>query len=150
MLVSLRDRSLPINARRGAATLDLALQYSDFMEALNQQTLRVRGLEAAKYTLKIDGSEVGSFLREQLSAGVNLAVLATPMAKQALGVHILTLKRGDVHEMRWKQLQVAFEDDNLTRLPAVLEGLDAMEEELAVRQRAAAQPVSHAYELIPE
>jgi hypothetical protein len=72
------------------------------------------------------------------------------MAKQALGVHLLTLKRGDVHEMRWKQLQVALQNDNLARLPAVLEGLDAMDEELAVRQRAAAQPIACSYELIPE
>jgi hypothetical protein len=38
----------------------------------------------------------------------------------------------------------------LTGLPAVLAGLDAIEEELAVRQRAAAQPVACAYELTPE
>ena len=150
MLVSLRDRSLPTNTRRGAATLDLALDCSDFMDALNRETLRVRGLEAAKYALKIDGSQVGSFTREQLSEGVNLAALATPMSRQALAVHVLTLKRGEVHEMRWKQLQVALEHDNLARLPAVLEGLDAVEEELAVKQRAAAQPAAHAYELIPE
>jgi hypothetical protein len=150
MLVSLHDRSLPINARRPAATVDLALSSSDFMEALNQQMLLVRGLDAARYTLKIDGSEVGSFSREQLSKGINLAAMPTPMAKQALGVHLLTLKRGDIHEMRWKQLQVALQDDNLTGLPAVLQGLDAVEEELAVRQRAAAQPVACAYELIPE
>jgi hypothetical protein len=141
---------LPINARRPAATVDLALSSSDFMEALNQQMLLVRGLDAARYTLKIDGSEVGSFSREQLSKGINLAAMPTPMAKQALGVHLLTLKRGDIHEMRWKQLQVALQDDNLTGLPAVLQGLDAVEEELAVRQRAAAQPVACAYELIPE
>ena len=48
MLVSLRDRSLPIGPRRGAATMDLALKSSDFMEALNQETLRVRGLEGAE------------------------------------------------------------------------------------------------------
>jgi len=150
MPVSLRDRSVPIAVRRGAATMDLALSSSDFTEALNRQTLRVRGLEAARYTLKINGSETGSFSREQLAAGLNLAGLATPMAKQSFGVHLLTLKRGEVHELRWKQLQVPFESDNLARLPAVLEGLDAMEEELAARQRAAAQPVVCLYELIPE
>jgi len=150
MLVSLHDRSLPINARRPAATVDLALSSSDFMEALNQQTLRIRGLGAAKYTLRINGSEVGSFSREQLARGINLAALPTPMAKQALAVHLLTLKRSDIHEMRWKQLQVGLESDNLTTLPAVLEGLDAIEAEFAARQWAAAQPVACAYELVPE
>jgi lysophospholipase L1-like esterase len=150
MLVSLRDRSLPIGSRRGAATMDLALKSSDFMEALNQETLCIRGLAGARYTLKINGSVAGSFSREQLEQGLNLAGLPTPMMRQSLGVHLLTLKRGDVHEMRWKQLQVALHDDNLSRLPAVLEGLDAMDEELAARQRAAAQPVPCSYELIPE
>jgi hypothetical protein len=120
------------------------------MEALNQQTLRIRGLEGARYTLKINAGVVGSFSREQLEEGLNLAGLPTPMAKQSVGVHQLTLKRGEVHEMRWKQLQVALHDDNPSRLPAVLEGLDAVEEELTVRQRAAAQPVPCSYELIPE
>ena len=150
MLVSLRDRAMPTAARRGAATMELALKSCDFMEALNQETLRVRGLEGARYTLKIDGSAAGSFSREQLEQGLNLAGLPTPMARQSIGVHLLTLKRGEVHEMRWKQLQVALHDDNLTRLPAVLEGLDAMDEELAARQREAAQPVTRSYELIPE
>jgi len=150
MLVSLRDRSLPVGLRRGAATMDLALKSSDFMEALNRQTLRVRGLDGAKYTLKINGSVVGSFTRDQLAEGLNLAGLPTPMAKQSLAVHLLTVKRNDVHEMRWKQLQVALHDDNLTRLTAVLEGMDAMDEELAVRQKAAAEPVACSYELIPE
>ena len=130
--------------------MDLALKSSHFTEALNQETLCVRGLEGARYTLKINGSVVGSFSREQLAQGINLAGLPTPMARQSLGVHLLTLKRGDVHEMRWKQLQVALHDDNLTRLASVLDGLDAMDEELAVRQRAAAQPVACSYELIPE
>jgi hypothetical protein len=100
--------------------------------------------------LKIDGSAVGSFSREQLEQGVNLAGLPTPMAKQSLRVHLLTMQRGDVHETRWKQLQVGLHDNNLSRLSAALEALDAVEEELAARQRAAAQPVACSYELIPE
>jgi len=150
MIVSLRDRSLPINARRPAATMDLALKASDFMEALDQETLRVTSLPAAKYVLKINGDTVGSFTREQLAEGVNLAALQTPMSKQTLRVHILTLKRGDIHEFRWKQMQVPLMEDNLTRLPGALDTLDSLENEIAARQRAAAQPVPCAYELIPE
>ncbi len=150
MLVSLHDPALPYGARHAAATVDLALECSDFLEALNRQTLRVRGLEAARYTLKIDGDEVGSFPREQLAKGINLAALATPMAKQAAAVHALTLKRGDLHETRWKQLQVGLESDGLAALPATLAGLDAIDEELVARQRAASQPVARFYELSPE
>jgi hypothetical protein len=149
MIVSLRDRSLPINARRPAATMDLALKASDFMDALNQETLRVTGLQAANYSLKINGSAVGSFTREQLAEGINLAALPTPMAKQTLKVHILTLKRGEIHEFRWKQMQVPLQEDDLKRLPAALESLDALEDEISARQKAAAQPVLCTYELIP-
>lgn len=96
MPVSLRDRSLPINQRRGAATMELALQASDFMQVPNRQTLRVSGLESARYTLKINSSPVGSFSREQLAEGGNLAELPTPMARQALRVYLLNYHRGEV------------------------------------------------------
>jgi lysophospholipase L1-like esterase len=150
MLVSLRDRSLPINARRPAATMDLALKASDFMDALNRETLRVTGLSAASYVLKIDGSSVGTFKRDQLAQGINLAALPTPMAKQAVKVHILTLKRGEVHEFRWKQLQVPLQEDGLGMLPGALASLDTLEEEIGARRKEAAQPLLRAYELIPE
>jgi len=150
LALNLRDLAVPIAARRGAATLDLALRSSDFTQALNRQMLRVRGLAGASYALKINGSAVGSFSREQLEKGLNLATLATPMARQAQTVFLLTVKRGDVREKRWKEIQVPYGEDNLNGLPAALEGLDAMEAELAQRQRAAAQPAACFYELIPE
>jgi hypothetical protein len=45
---------------------------------------------------------------------------------------------------------VGLRDNNLTRLAPALEGLDAVEEELAAQQRAAARPAACSYELIPE
>jgi hypothetical protein len=52
--------------------------------------------------------------------------------------------------LRWRQLQMAFRNDNLPRVPTIIENLDALDEDLAVRQRAAAQPAACYYELIPE
>lgn len=133
-----------------AATVNLALESSDFMETLNQQTLQVHGLQAPKYTLKINGAVVGSYGREEFDKGLNLAVLPTPMARQAASVHQLTLRRTSLHELRWRQFQMAFRNDNLPRVSTIIENLDALDEELAVRQRAAAQPAACYYELIPE
>ncbi len=150
MIVSLRDRSLPTAVRRAAPTMELALKSSDFMQAMNREMLRVTGLPVARYTLTISGTPTGSFSREQLAQGINLAELATPMMKQAIAVHVLTLKRNEIHEFRWKQLQVALEADHLTRLPATIDDLDKLEEELIARRKAAAQTLSFSYQLTPE
>ncbi len=152
---------MPVNARAmmlsqaprlnaAAATVKLALESSDFMETLNQQTLRVHGLPAPKYTLKINGAVVGSYGREEFDKGLNLAGLPTPMADQAASVHQLTLRRTSLHELRWRQFQMAFRNDNLPRVPTIIENLAALDEDLAVRQRAAAQPAACYYELVPE
>jgi hypothetical protein len=150
MPVNMRAAGLPQALRRAADTVDLALKSSDFMEALNQQTLVVHGLTGAKYTLKISGASAGSFSREEMEKGVNLAALPTPMAAQAAAVHQLTMRRSDLHELRWRQVQMQFKDDNIARLPAALDNLDAIDAELAARQRAAAQPAACFYELTPE
>lgn len=150
MPVNMRASVLPQALRAAADTVDLALKSSDFMEALNQQTLLIRGLQGAKYTLKINGATAGSFSREELGKGINLAALPTPMAAQAAAVHQLTMRRSDLHQLRWRQVQMQYKDDNILRLPTVLDNLDAIDAELAARQRAAAQPAACFYELIPE
>ena len=44
----------------------LAVHSSDFVEALDQEPLKVTGLTSAHYELKIDGDKVGDFTKEQL------------------------------------------------------------------------------------
>jgi lysophospholipase L1-like esterase len=142
------DAALPMPVSMNDPVMAL-VKSSDFVAALNQQTLRVAGLTGASYTLKINGAVVGTFSGAQLAEGINLAELPTPMTKQAAGVHALTLKRADVHNARWRQFQVPFQNETLPRMQSILSNLDALDEELAVRQRAAAQPASCFYELIP-
>ncbi|MCX6632246.1 MAG: SGNH/GDSL hydrolase family protein [Candidatus Solibacter sp.] len=86
------DEALPMPLDRRDPLVALVLRSSDFMEALNQQPLSVRGLAAGRYTLKIDGDPTGTFTAEQLAQGINLAELPTPMARQAAEVHALTLR----------------------------------------------------------
>jgi lysophospholipase L1-like esterase len=143
------DTALPMPVNMNDPVIALAVKSSDLVETLNQQTLRVTGLTGTSYTLKINGAAVGTFTGAQLASGINLAELPTPMAKQAAGVHALTLKRADVHNTRWRQLQVPFQNETLPRMQSIISNLDALDEELAVRQRAAAQPSSCFYELIP-
>jgi lysophospholipase L1-like esterase len=147
------DEALPLPiaawlARDGDHTIALALQSSDFIQALNQQRLRVTGLATGRYQLSIDGAAVGTWTGQELAEGLNLAVLDTPMARQAAEVRDLTIRRIDVHQQRWRALQVPLEKFSLENLDRSLKDLDALDAELAVHEHAAAQPRPHSYKLV--
>ncbi len=144
------DEALPMPVDMKDANVALAVRSSDFAEALNQQPLKVRGLAAGRYTVKIDGEAAGTFTAEQLATGINLATLPTPMARQAAEVHALTLRHNNLHFTRWRQVQVPMEKDNTPHLLRSLEALDELEADLLKEQRAAAQPRPRHYEVIPE
>jgi len=145
-----KDKSLPMPVNMKDPVTAFAVRLSNFTDALNQQTLKVTGLSAKLYTLKINGTQVGSFTSEQFQNGLNLAEIETPMAKQAAEVHNLTMKRTAVHQMRWREVQMAFRNDNLLRVPSILDNLDALDADIGARQKAAAQPAATFYELIAQ
>ena len=144
------DKALPLPIDWKNKTLALAVQCSDVVQALDQQPLKVTGLAADRYALKIDGEGVGVFTRQQLEEGLNLAVLPTPMAKQALSVHELTLRHNQVHFARWREVQVPLENQQFPHLQPALDTLDKLEAEIIAKQRATAQPKPRNYELIPQ
>jgi hypothetical protein len=129
--------------------LALAMRSSDFMESLNRQTLRVTGLPAGKHTLLVDGDEIGSWSNTELAEGVNLALYKTPMWAQAWRVHDLTVKHANVHQTRWRNLQVPLETEQVAALKTAMDALDTVEADLVRQQRAAAKPVAHRFELAP-
>lgn len=135
-----------------AAPYNLAVASSDFVQALDQETLTVTNLAAPRYTLKIDGKQVGEFTKEQLAAGVNLATLNTPMLQQALLVGRLTQLRSNVHNSRWREYQVPQASDPQAAqfLPTLLKNLDAADEPLTKAQRDAAKPRAHQFVLEPK
>src|SRR2546426_9325603 len=104
------DEALPMPVDLNDPVVALAVKSSDFLQALNQQTLKVTGLSAANVDLKIDGDDMGSFTREQLAEGINLATLLTPMAKQAAEVHKITLQHNNIHFQRWRRIQAPLAD----------------------------------------
>jgi hypothetical protein len=144
------DAALPMPLDTKDPLIALALRSSDFVDALDRQPLRITGLSRARYVLRIDGEIVGSFSRQDLAGGVNLALLSSPMAKQALDVHALTIRHNQIHYERWRHLQVPLQEQKLERLQPVLDSLDALEAELIDQQRATAQPKPRHYELSPE
>jgi lysophospholipase L1-like esterase len=147
------DDALPMYLGPTPGTRDpvfaLALESSDVVEALNRQPLKVTGLGSGSYTLKIDGEAVGTFTSEQLQAGVNLSAQPTPMMRQAEAVWALTIKHDNMHSTRWRQVQVAMENDASVYTLRALEALDELEAELVRQQRAMAQPLTRRYEVVP-
>ena len=130
-------------------TIALAISTSDITEALNQEPLRVTGLKPGKYKLTIDGETAGTWADTEMAKGINLATLDTPMSKQAMDVRDLTVRHIDIHQFRWRTLQVPLQDASLDHLDESIKSLDAVEAEVVQRQRAAAQPRPHVFQLTP-
>jgi lysophospholipase L1-like esterase len=133
------------------APYNLAVASSDFVEALDQEMLKVTNLTSGRYRLTIDGKTAGEFSSAQLAQGINLAVLPTPMLEQARLVGRLTQIRGEVHNSRWREFQVPLAGDPQAGqfIPALIKNLDAADGPLTKAQRDAAKPRAHAFELKP-
>jgi len=148
------DEALPMPVDLNDPVVALAVKSSDFLQALNQQTLKVTGLGAANFELKIDGEALGSFTKEELAEGINLATLPTPMAKQAAEVHKLTLQHNNIHFQRWRQIQVPLADSKSPKVQKAVEdlmaALDEEEADVVKEQRTAAQPRRHQFQLAPK
>jgi lysophospholipase L1-like esterase len=143
-----RDNALPLPIDWSDPVMALAARSSDVLDSMNQQPLKVVGLRATRYTLKIDDEVVGSWSKEELARGVNLASISTPMVRQALEVYRLTVRHHEVHRARWQGLQVPLRHENSPHVREALNTLDTLEDELIAQQRAAAQPKNHRYELV--
>jgi hypothetical protein len=148
------DDALPLPFRSwqsmwGSGPLKLVLSSSDVAEALNRQPLRVTGLRDGVYTLEIDGQAAGTFNNDELARGINLALLETPMTKQAKEVYDLTVSHCDIHNERWRTIQVPLADYDLPPSRATMESMDALEQAVVAKQREAARPKPHKYSLVP-
>lgn len=145
------DGALPFPLNLGDETVRLAIESSDFVSALNQQTLKVSGL-TGRQTLAIDGKAVGTFSAEELAAGINLATLDTPMRAQASRVLDLTRDRTEAHNQRWRSIQTNWflgpETAAAKEKDGVFKALDQYDRALDREARKAAQPVAHRFALV--
>jgi len=143
------DQALPMPLDTPDEMIDLALRCSDVNDALNQETLKVRGLAGGKYHLKIDEQEIGVFDTRQLESGVNLATMPTPMSRQAQLVLDLTHRHNNLHFARWRMVEDALKDYELTKTPTTLRDLDALEDEVIALQKTTSAPRPHRYRIEP-
>ena len=139
------DRALPLPLPLHDGMIQFVLAVSG-LAAMDQEMLRVEGLPGPSYTLKIDERAIGSFTREQLSAGINLALLPTPMESQAKDVD-------GIEQMLMRLDEAVF---NLVIETPRVDGADEAaktirlkDAALAQEQRKAAQPKPHRFSLSP-
>jgi hypothetical protein len=116
---------------------------------LNDEPLKVTGLKSGVYTLKIDGVSVGAFNSDQLSQGINLALLDTPMTRQAKEVYDLTVSHCDVHNDQWRNMQVPLAKYNLPQTQSAMQAADSLETGILNKRREVAKPTAHEFELSP-
>ena len=141
---------LPFNSwSEGNPAMALAIKSSDVTAALNAEPLRVTGLSDRPYVLSIDGQTIGTFNSNSLASGINLAVLDTPMTKQAKRVFQLTVQHAQIHQDKWRSLQVPLAEYNLPETKSAMDALDALDKTLIRKQHESAQPQPHHFELAP-
>lgn len=145
------DNSLPmpIDPFPSEELLQLAFRSSDFLEALNRETLAVTGLAPGRtFSLKIDGQPVAAHSAEEWASGVYLSATDTPMSKQSTEVLQLIYRHNNLHWARWHMIQTSFETEHPPGMDRAIEALDQLESEVAAMARAKAQPKPHRYELV--
>ena len=143
------DQALPMPLETDDETISLALRHSDFMDALNRESLKVTGLPSGRYNLQIGDEAVGAFDATQFANGINLSALKTPMSKQAQTVLGLTYRRNHLRFARMMIVDNALKDYHPAKLPDALNALESLEQEVLTLQRAAALPKPHRYRIVP-
>lgn len=140
------DQAVPLPLVLEDPMTQFLFKVSD-LASWDQQTLRVTGLAARRYELFIDGKKVAGFTREELNAGVNLALYETPMERQAQAIDWAADDRAKLSGTRFDLLTENTSDPHQEDAVAALDRLD--QQTIQDEYRAAA-PKPHAFELKPE
>ncbi|HEX5397812.1 MAG TPA: SGNH/GDSL hydrolase family protein [Verrucomicrobiae bacterium] len=133
------------------AAAELMVNLSGFYPALDQEPLKVSGLSAGNYQLKINGQLVGNFSDRQLDDGINLASYRTPMLEQSYQVLALVWKQVEWRYFAWRSIQLRLMDDkdpNVQKAAdSLVAALQAQKDKDAEQQYVTARPQPTHYEL---
>ena len=140
-----QELALPYPIDRKDAATRLVQQISPELKILRQDLRITNFLDNA--LLQIDGQSVGTFSAKALADGIDLSSLPTPMNRQSEQVARLGRLRNQLHFTRWRQIQIPFANESSSRVGKAVEELNGLEAQLLALQRAAAQPISHTFEL---
>jgi len=119
------DKAFPLDINTDDISAEMANRFADIVKELNQQPLRITGLSAGTYELRIDGKPLGKFDAKQLANGLNLALLDTPMRGQAgtLSWRVIS-EHNDTHSQRLRVLVHGNGSAESTQAAAYLENVE--------------------------
>jgi lysophospholipase L1-like esterase len=140
------EKSLPLALNRNNEFDALLLDLTDIEQQLNQEPLRVTGLEAGKYKLAIDDQPVGAFSAEELSKGINLAEFDTPMRGQSQRVAWIVSDQVKAHYIHMQMQIKKMDAGDQQGKP---DAMDAFENFLEDALYAEAAPKPHVFSVSP-
>ena len=133
------------------AAAEMIVRLSGFYPDLDQEPLKVQGLKAGNYELRINGKRVGQFDAEQLESGINLTQSDTPMLEQAYQVLDLVWKQVAWRFFAWRGVQIRLSFDQDAAVPkaadSLIAALYAQQDQIEDQQYVADQPQPAQYEL---
>lgn len=140
------DGALPLPLELNDTMIQFLLEISD-LGSLDRQMLRVTGLSAATYSLKIDGKKIATFSRQELAGSINLAMYQTPMERQARSIGWTAEDRAKLSGTRFDLLS------ECARIPgnaAAVRVLDMLDQKMIDAEYRNAQPKPHTFALVAE
>jgi len=140
------DQALPLPLELNDAMTQFLLDISD-IPSLDRQMLQVTNLSSATYDLNIDGHQIGTFSREELAAGFNLALYSTPIEQQAKSIDWTADDRSKLSGTR---SDLMTEGTALPGETAGVKTLDALDAKMIDDEYHNAQPKPHSFELKAE
>jgi hypothetical protein len=138
------DEDLPLPLELNNPITHFLLQASD-LAAMDRQMLRVSDLTGDSYALSIDGKKIAVFSREDLNAGINLALYQTPMEEQAKPIDWTAEDLSRVRGTRFLLLTAKEEDPNRAQ---AIEALDRLAEHMTDGEYKSSEPKPHVFELV--
>jgi len=140
------DQADPLPLEMNDTMMQFVVKISD-LGSLDKEILRVTGLTEPDYTLTIDGQIVGTFSREELDSGLNLALHQTPIEQAAKAIDWTADDRAKLSGTRFDLLM---ETGHVPAREQALTALDSLDRHMIDEEYKAAQPKLHTMELVPE
>jgi hypothetical protein len=114
------------------------------INAMGRVRLKLKGLSAGSYSLRVDGSDAGEYTAERLSSGIPLNSSSVQSIEAAAALAALIRQRADLSFMNWRQIQLPFAG-KYKAAPASVSSLESLANEMSESARMLARP--HTYRI---